>query len=69
MSFDVISGVALRMDKATLMNSQHDKFLVTQPITTDLEFIKRFGEVAIKFLFTHRVLIPDTVSVKESLLK
>lgn len=69
MSFDVISGTALRMDEDTMRSSKRNDFLVTQPITTDLEFIKRFGEVAIKFLFTHRVLIPDTVSVKESLLK
>lgn len=36
---------------------------VLQPVTVDREMIRRFGEVALKFMFTNRVIIPGGVVV------
>jgi len=67
-SFDVISGNARAFSESSF-KEKVDGFIVSQPITTDTEFIKRFGEVAIKFLFTHHVLIPNTASIDDKLVK
>jgi hypothetical protein len=37
--------------------------VILQPKSMDIEFLKRFGEVASKFLFANKVLIPDSVNV------
>ena len=31
--------------------------IILQPIDTDLEFIKRFGELALKFIYTNRIIV------------
>jgi hypothetical protein len=62
-SFNVVSGEATLFDKKNLKSL--NKSLILQPKSTDIEFVKRFGEVAIKFLFTNIVLIPDGVFIKD----
>jgi hypothetical protein len=41
------------------------KAVIVQPKSVDLAMIKRFGEVAIKFLFTERIVVPGGVVVNE----
>ena len=39
--------------------------VITQPVIVDMSLIRRFGEVALKFLFTSRIVIPNGVILKE----
>lgn len=42
-----------------------DKPLVTQPLETDMEFIKRFGEMMIRFIKTNKMITIGTLISKE----
>jgi hypothetical protein len=72
-SCDLISGELIEFTSTDLRkipehipgSHKQTPHLVVQPKNTDIEFVKRFGEVAIKFLFTNKVIIPNSVSLKQ----
>jgi hypothetical protein len=59
--FDVLSGEISFMSDIKAAS----KAVIIQPKSVDLALIKRFGEVAIKFLFTERIVVPGGVVVNE----
>ena len=48
---------AQTMDKLESARAQLSKPLVIQPVDTDIEFVKRFGELALKFIYTGRIIV------------
>jgi hypothetical protein len=63
----VVYNVAIKCVRELKDCLDPDKCVATvlQPITVDKELIKRFGEVALKFLFTNRVIIPGGVVIDQ----
>jgi len=47
------------------LDSEKCEATVLQPISVDKGLIRRFGEVALKFMFTNRVIIPGGVIIDE----
>jgi hypothetical protein len=41
------------------------KFIPIQPVRMDKEFLSRFAEVAVRFLFTDIVIVPDGVMLND----
>lgn len=62
---DDIYNVAIECRRSLLdcLDDDRAEAVVLQPVTVDKELIKRFGEVALKFMFTNRVIIPGGVVV------
>jgi hypothetical protein len=61
-SMDVTTGEVRWFTRDDIMRGSSN---IIQPKSIDTEFLKRFGEVAIKFLFTNEVLIPDGVNINQ----
>lgn len=62
-----VYNVAIKCRRSLSDCHDNDKCVgvVLQPSTVDKELIKRFGEVALKFMFTNRVIIPGGVVVNK----
>ena len=50
-------GTAVSMNAVMKPSTEFTTPLIVQPIDTDIEFIKRFGELALKFIYTNRIIV------------
>ena len=65
---DVLSGLSYTLDDVrdyVLNGSGQPCNFIVQPISTDIELLKRFGEVALKFLFMDKVVVPGAVVLNQ----
>lgn len=60
--FNVLNGFLATIDDV----KSTDMAVILQPISVDQALLKRFGEVALKFLFTERIVVPGGVVVNDN---
>ena len=54
---DNVNAFGRSIDTVWNLNKASVFPLIIQPIDTDIEFVKRFGELALKFIYTNRIIV------------
>lgn len=63
---NVITGVKTRIEDIGNIGGTHNDVIIMQPIKTDLEMIKRFGEMVIRFIKTNKMITVGTMVVDQN---
>ena len=63
---DVITGTSIGIEDLANVGSSKVEALIMQPIKTDLELIKRFGEMVIRFIKTNKMITVGTMVTDQS---
>jgi hypothetical protein len=59
--YDVMTNSFVNLEMAETKGNH----VIVQPISTDIAMMNRFGEVALKFLFANRIMVPNSVVVND----